>query len=425
LDQVGREAGDEPVRLDLGFFRPYLLTQPQHVQHVLRDNAANYVREGMMWKPFRRLVGNGIGGEGRGWEFSRKVLQPVFSGRSIAAITDEMGEAITEAVDDLERRNKPDRPVDAGREMTRFVQIAIIRVFFGNRISLNDADRLGDAIRTATLSLGSRMLLPFVPHAIPLPGDGPFMRAVRTVDEVMLPIIQEARRGPANGDDVISLLLRARSETGEPLTDRQIRDDVVSLFVAGSESTAVALTWLWVALDKNPQVATRLHEEVEGVVGGERPGRSHVRKLTYTKLVLQELMRVYSVGWIVPRTAAGDDVIAGIMIKKGATILISPYLTHRLATVWRDPDVFDPERFLPERVASRHRFSYLPFGVGPHQCLGSNFFMVEAQLIVAAMLTRFRPVLRSSTPIDPQVVLTLRPRQRVEIALRPSNGTSR
>jgi cytochrome P450 len=189
------------------------------------------------------------------------------------------------------------------------------------------------------------------------------------------------------------------------------------MFLAGTETTATALTWLWVTLDSRPDVAERLREEIDGVIGGAQPTRSHLPRLGYTKMVLQELLRVYPVGWIIPRTAVADDVIDGVRIKGGSTVLVSPYLTHRVEDVWERPEVFDPERFTPGR--SRHRFAYLAFGAGPHQCVGSLLYTVEAQLIVAAVLSRFRPVLHGSLPVEPQVGLTLRPRRRVEVVLRP------
>jgi cytochrome P450 len=418
IQEIGRESNGEIARVNLGLFRPYLVTRPEHVQHVLRDNAVNYPREGMMWKPLTRLVGQ-IAGEGPEWALNRGIFQALLSGPNIASVTEEMAATISEAVDQLGHRAAPGEPVDAVLEMTRIVQRAIIRVFFGNKISIAEADHLADAIRTATTSFGSRMLLPFVPHSVPLPGDRAFQRAVEAVDEVMMPLVRESRREAADGKDIVSMLLRARDENGKGLDDQQVRDGVVAMFVAGTETTATALTWLHVVLDARPDIAAKLYEEIDRVIGTDQPGRAHLPELRYTKMVIQELLRVYSIGWIIPRTAVADDVIDGVLIKGGATVLISPYLTHRLDSVWKDPQVFDPERFSPDRVGSRHRFSYLAFGAGAHQCVGTLFFTIEAQLVLATLLSRFRPVLQATSPIEPQVRLTLTPRQRVKIVLQP------
>jgi cytochrome P450 len=419
LETIGRQSGGRVSRLNWGVLRPYLVTHPDHIQHVLRKHSETYQREGMMWKPLRRLVGQGIGSDGPPWKVSRLLLQKVFSHRYISSITDQMAVVVNEAIDELGRRSQSAGPVDANAEMTRIVQRAVIKVFFGDRISLTDAERIGPAIQAATSSLGPRMLLPFVPHSVRLPGDAAFRRAVEAVDEVMLPLVRSAR-DDADGSDVVSLLLRARDEHGKGLDDRQIRNDLVAMFFAGTESTAAALTWLFVVLESHPHIAAKLSEEIERVVGAGPVSGAHVEELRYTKMVLQELLRVYSVGWIIPRTAAADDAIEGVRIRKGATILISPYLTHRLPDFWPDPHVFDPERFAPDEP--RHPFAYIPFGAGPHQCLGSHFFTIESQLIMAALLSRLHPKVHGSSTIKPKLALMLTPNQQVAVTLTPRNG---
>jgi cytochrome P450 len=192
------------------------------------------------------------------------------------------------------------------------------------------------------------------------------------------------------------------------------------MFAAGTESTALTLTWLWVVLDAHPDVATRMADEIGSVAGADRViGLAHLPRLTYTKMVLQELLRLYPVGWIMPRTAAADDVIGGVPIKAGETVLFSPYLMHRLDSLWERPHEFDPERFAPGRAAG-YGFSYVPFGAGPHTCLGSHFFMTEAQLIIAAVLSRYRPGLREGLSITPRALASIRPNRQVEMILRPA-----
>ena len=419
LEEIGRESGDAVVKLDLGLFRPYLVTNPKHVQHILLDNADNYVREGMIWRPIRRLLGDGIVFDGPTWQHRRKLIRPVLSAKNVDALIDRMAEAIAEAVDDLVHPSRAQQPIDACAEMTRIVHRAVIRVFFADTISTQDADKLARATAAAFTSLGPRMLLPFVPNSVPLPGDGTFRRAVRAVDEIMYPIVREARRNAADGSDIVSLLLRARDENGNGLDDRQVRDDFVAMFIGGTDTTSMALTWLWVVLDSYPDVADRLYAEIDRVVGSEKPGRIHLADLRYTKMVLQELVRLYPPVWILPRTAKADDTIDGVDIKAGSTVVVSPYVTHRMESYWERPDVFDPERFSPDAAEPRQRFSYLSFGGGPHQCLGTHFFTVEGQLIAATLLSRYRPVLRGSSPPEPQAAVSLRPRRRVDVVLRP------
>ncbi|GAA5182657.1 cytochrome P450 [Rugosimonospora acidiphila] len=422
LTDIGQRAGGSLVRVDLGLVRPYLVWRPEHVQHVLVDHADNYLRDGMMWKPLRRLIGHGLASGGPEWQPRRRLIQPMFSAHNIATLIDLMSETIAEAVAELDPVARTGRPVDACLTMTRIVNRAVIRAFFGDRISAPDADRLGQAIAVAFTSLGPRMLLPFVPDGVPVPGDRAFARAVRTVDDIMFPLVRQCREQGAGDSDIASLLCRATDENGGHLDDRQVRDDVVAMFVGGSETTAVALTWLWIVLDQRPDVAARLYEEIDGVVGSGTAGREHLGGLRYTGLVLQELLRLYPVGWIIPRTAARPDVIDGVRVRGGAPIIISPYLTHRSPRLWERPDEFDPERFAPDRRAGQHRFAYYPFSGGAHRCLGSHFFTVEAQLIVAALLARFRPARGESGPVAPRAAVNLRPNRPIDLVFAAKPG---
>lgn len=419
FERVGQRSAGGVVRWNLGLTRPYVVARPEHLQHVLRDNADNYVREGMLWKPIRRLFGDGIGTEGPTWAHRRGLLQPMFSAKNVTAHLHELAAAISEAVDGLDPYARSGQPINTQLEMTRIIHRALIHVFFGDAISSADAAKLGHAIDAAFVALGPRMLLPFVPHSVPLPGDAAFRRANRIVDDVLFPLIRDVRCRGAEGDDMISMLCRGRDEDSA-LTDQQVRDDAVSMFAGASETSAVALTWLWVVLDARPDIAAELYAEIDRVIGTDQPEPAHLAALPYTKMVLQELLRLHPVAWIIPRQASQDDVIDGVRIKAGSTVLASPYLAHRIEEFWEQPNVFDPHRFAPDQSQRRHRFAYLPFGGGPHQCLGSHFFTVEAQLIVATILSRFRPQRDGRSPVIAQAAATLRPKRKVQILLRPN-----
>jgi cytochrome P450 len=241
---------------------------------------------------------------------------------------------------------------------------------------------------------------------------------VRTVDEVIVPVVERARAAGGGAGDIVSLLASAKGPDGEALSSRQIRDDVVAMFVAGTETTALALTWLWVLLGQNPAAERTLRAEVAAVAGAGPVTRAHLPKLTYTRQVIDEVLRLYPTGWVIPRTARGDDELGGVRVKAGSTVFLSPYLTQRRAEAWADPETFDPGRFAPGRSSARHRFDYFPFGAGIHQCLGSHFFMVEAQLIVASLLGRFRPSIEDAAGVRPQASASLRPRGQVWMTLR-------
>ncbi|MFF4415312.1 cytochrome P450 [Streptosporangium sp. NPDC001559] len=419
LAEMGRRVKGEVVRLDLGLFRPYLVTHPDHVQQVLRAEWTGYRRDGMFWRPLRRMTGASVLGEDEPWESSRKVLQPLFTRRYIATLAGEMAKVITDCVSRLDAYATSGRSVDIMEEMSRIVNRAVIRVLFGDRITPEEGELLAPAYDTAATSINFRLLMPFMPYSVRVPGDRAFMRAVKTVDDVVFPVIRQARAERDDGHDVISALCRVGQEDGgAPLDDQQIRDNLVSVYGAASESTAMTLTWLWPLLEAHPHVAARLQEEIDRVVGAGPVAPEHLPELRYTGMVLQELLRLYPAGWIFPRMAARTAELGGTRIKAGAQVLISPYATHRLDAFWERPLDFDPERFAPGARDGAHRYSYFPFGGGPHQCLGKHLFHVEAPLIVAAVLSRFR-IQVAAGPYTPFPAASLRPRERVMVNLLP------
>ena len=427
-------AGGAVVRLGMGPFRPYLISHPDHVQHVLRGNPANYSRKGMFWRPLNRLLGDGILGDGPSWESSRKILQSLFTARYVDSLAGAIARSVDERVGELAKQAGAGATLDAAHEMAAIVNQSVVRVLFGERITRHDSERLITAYHAADAAVTFRLLMPFLPYGVRMPGDRVFMNAVATIDDVVFPVIRQARErvsgegrnGDAGtgGDDLVSALCRARDGSG-PADDLRIRDDLVSVYAAASETTATTLTWLWPMLDAHPDVAARLYDEIERVVGPGPALPSHVPKLRYTAMVLKEVMRLYPAGWLFPRMASGDDTIGGVRIKAGSMVLISPYATHRLESFWDGPLRFDPERFAPEAGHRRHRYAYFPFGGGPHQCIGQHLFSMDAPLMVAAIISRFRPELLSRGPFTPAPTALLRPRGTVELRLRPVELTSR
>ncbi|NBE83575.1 cytochrome P450 [Micromonospora rubida] len=416
----GERADGEVVRLNLGAFRPYLVTDPAHVQQVLGDRADNFGRagDGAFWGPLRRLFGDGILGDGPVWSDSRRILQPLFTARRVEALMGPMAETIADAVAELDAPARAGRPVDIGAEQARIVCHAMMRTFFGDRISVADALRVIEAQDAIATSVIPRVLAPFVPLALPMPGDRAFRNAARRIDEVLAPIVRSARG--ADGDDVIATLWRGTAGDGRPLDERQVRNDTVAMVAVTTETTVNVLTWLWPHLERSPEIAARLQEEIDGVVGGDRVGPEHLPRLRYTRMVLDELIRLYPVAWMAPRQVIRPAVLGGVRLDAGATLLISPLITQRLARYWDRPEVFDPDRFTPERARARDRYAFFPFGGGPHQCVGMHLFYLEAQLIVANLLSRYRMRVRSPRLPALQLAAALRTRDRVELDLRPA-----
>ncbi|WP_203998581.1 cytochrome P450 [Micromonospora lutea] len=421
LVDTGNASGGEVVRLGLGVSSPYLVTNPDHVRQVLQDRSANYPRgdDTALWRSVRKLVGDGILAEGDSWLASRRILAPLFRRGRIDALVAPMAEAIEGATGRLDEAAATGSVVDIGTELSRLVCAAIMRAFFDSRVSVDDALRIMAAQEAIVTSMAPRLLAPFAPWWIPMPGDRRFHRSVQTIDNILLPVLRAAVREPGDGDDVLSTLARAQRD-GQPLSERQMRDDLVSMVAVTTETSYVVLTWLWPVLANHPAVADRLYAEVDEVVGAGPVRAEHLSQLTYTQMVLDELLRLYPAGWIVPRRAMASDLLGGVRIEQGATVIVSPYATQRMTAYWgTTAESFDPERFAPgsaEADKSR-RHAYFPFGLGMHRCLGEHLFNVEALLIVATLVSKYRFALTDPTVPAPRVAASLRPRQRVELTL--------
>ncbi|MFU8850230.1 cytochrome P450 [Micromonospora sp. SL1-18] len=426
LVHFGDESGGEIVRLNLGTFRPYLVTHPEHLQQILRDRT-NYIRDGesMLWRPVRRAVGDAIlVTEGELWESSRDTLQPLFTAKRAEMLIDRMAVAIAEAVEALDEPARTGQAVDAVTLMSRIVCRATTRVLFGKKIPLPDALQIFMHLGTITRTMVPRMLAPGVPYWIPMPGDRAFRKAVEGIDALVLPIIRKERANPGDGDDIIATLCRPRAD-GSQASEEQIRSDVVAMFSTANETTIAVLSWLWPVLEAHPEVADRLYAEIDEVVGRGPVQRAHIPELRYSRMVLDEMLRLWPAGWTIPRTAVGEQVLGGVRIEAGATILISPYATQRMATFWDRPDVFDPERFSPDRPKRQYRYSYFPFGGGPHQCIGQHLFLLEAPIIMATLLSRFRFRLGQPADLTPRLGASLRPRPNtLTLLLREGSAVS-
>ncbi|MEO3928884.1 cytochrome P450 [Micromonosporaceae bacterium B7E4] len=411
LVDLGNRYSGEIVRLNLGTFHPYLVTHPDHLVQILRDTNS-YIRDGesLLWRPIRRAVGDAIlVTEGALWESSRETLQPLFTAKRVETLVDRMAEAIGEAADALDEPARTGEPVDVAALMSQIVCRATTRVLFGRKISVEDALQINVSLETITTTMIPRLLAPRVPYYIRMPGDRAFHDAVRRIDEVILPIIRKARREPDDGDDIIAALCRPRQDGTDP-GEAQIRGDVVAMFSTATETTIAVLSWLWPVLEAHPEVAARLYAEVDQVVGSGPVDRASLAELRYSRMVLDELLRLWPAGWMIPRTAVREQVLGGVRLEAGATILVSPYVTQRMEAFWERPEAFDPERFSPDRPKRQYRYSYFPFGGGPHQCIGQYLFLLEAPIIMATLLSRFRFRLGKAADLKPRLGASLKPR---------------
>jgi len=241
---------------------------------------------------------------------------------------------------------------------------------------------------------------------------------IQTLDAVVHRMIRQRRQRQVEREDLLSMLLEAQDEeTVEEMSQQQVRDEVLTLLLTGHETAANALTWVWYLLSQHPEVERRLYAELDEVLENQVPCIEHLARLPYTRKVIEETLRLYPPGAMLMRRAIATDMIGGYAIPAKSLVLLSPYVTHRHPDFWDQPEVFDPERFTPERVAARHRYAYFPFGGGPHLCIGKHFAMMEAQLVLAMIAQRYRLSLVPGQRIEPQWMITLRPRFGVKMRL--------
>jgi len=405
-------------------FRSLFLAHPEHIKHVLQDNARNYVK-GIVIAKLKVLIGEGLfTSEGDFWRRQRRLAQPAFHRDLLIGFVTTMTRTTATMLDRWEVRARTATPFDVAADMSALTLGIVGRALF-SRVLDGDADEVGQAL-TAALAIVNERAIRFLPSPLwwPSAANRRLRHSIAVLDRVVYDIVEARRRTDRQDADLLAMLLVARDEeTGAGMTDRQLRDEVMTFLLAGHETTAVALTWTWYLLDQNPAVAERLRAEVAAAIGTRTPTVEDLPRLRYVRMVIEEAMRLYPPVWGFMRQAIGPDEVGGFTIPKRSVVTISPYVTHRHPAFWDDPERFDPERFAPERVRSRPRFAYLPFSGGPRLCIGNEFALMEAQLVVAMTLQRYRLRLVPGTRVVPESRLTLRPRDGLPMVATGYSGT--
>jgi cytochrome P450 len=400
----------------------HLVTPPEGVQRVLVDNAANYRKDTRGQELLRDLLGDGIlTAQDESWRSQRRLAQPAFQRDRIAGFTDIMVRATREHLDSWEPRARSGEPFDLAAEMSRLTFRIVGLSLFGADLD-GFSDEVGRALGIALADRTARatsILDRLLGSHVPTPRNIRWKRAVRALDSVVERTIAERRRRPtADARDLYTLLAQARDDaTGEKMSDRLLRDQVLTILLAGHETTANALSWAWALLSTHPAVERRLRAEVESVLGGREPGFEDTANLRYTRAVVDETMRLYPPVWNIARSVVADDRVSGALIPGGSFVFLSPWITHRDPALWPNPEGFDPERFL-EPAPGRPRFAYFPFGGGARQCIGNTFALLEATIVLALVVQRYRVELVPGRPLEPEPLITLRPRDGVPVRIR-------
>ncbi len=404
---AARRFGDV-AHFKIGARHGYLITNPRDVRHVLQDNARNY-HKSPLYEKLRISIGNGLlTSEDDFWLRQRRIAQPAFSRQRMSGLAAVMSGAAREAVQRWEA-SRIAAPVDIADEMMRITRTVVLRALLGADLG-PFADRVDDAWKVMNEHIGESFWSWGMTDHLPTPRQRRFQRARAVLQAAVDHLIADRRRNPSDRGDLLSMLMTARDEeTGETMTDRQLRVEVTTFLLAGQETTSLVLTWTWFLLSEHPQARMRLDAELDAL-GGRPPELADLPNLPYTRMVIDEAMRLYPPAWGFSRQALGDDELGGYHLPRGWLAFVIPFVLHRLPAFWDDPDRFDPERFSPERASARPKFVYIPFGAGPRQCIGNHFALLEAQLVVATLAQRFRLRLVPGHRVEPWPLITLRPR---------------
>ncbi|MFP2925131.1 cytochrome P450 [Pyxidicoccus sp. 3LG] len=398
------------------------LVDPEHVRHVLVEHSGRYTK-GAGAQRLSAMLGNGLlTSEGDFWKRQRRLAQPAFHRERLVPMVQVMEEEGRRMLERWQARPDTSAPMDLAEEMARTTLSIASRALFSTQV-IGEANRVLPALTVAQQEVNGRVLslLP-LPLALPTPGNLAFMRARRTLDTVVFDIIARRRSGETTGQDLLAMLMEARdADTGEGMTDAQLRDELMTLFIAGYETTANALAWTWTLLAHHPEVEERARAEVAQVLGELVPGAEDIPRLRYLSQVLEESMRLHPPAWVLVRQALEEDELDGIRIPADPRLIIaiSPWVIHRQPNLWPDPERFDPDRFSPERSAGRPRLAYLPFGAGQRLCIGTHFAMMEMVLILAQVLRRYRLRRVPGWTPEQEPLVALRPRGGVPMYLEP------
>ncbi|MFI5929079.1 cytochrome P450 [Micromonospora sp. NPDC051543] len=417
MAEAARTYGDA-ARIVIGPKKLYYLNHPDFAKHVLADNSDNY-HKGLGLAQAKRALGDGLlTSEGEIWRKQRAAMKPVFQNRRIAQQAGAVAEEAGRLVERL-RSRRDGEPVEVMSEMTGLTLGVLGRTLLD--ADLGGFGSLGQSFATmqdqAMFEMTTNGL---VPMWVPLPHQLRFRRARRDLRRTVDKLVRD-RTGDADGDDALSrLIMSARQEADARVGQQRIYDELVTLLLAGHETTASTLGWTFHLLDRHPDVWQRLHEEAVSVLGDRPPVYEDLHRLTYTTMVLEEVMRLYPPVWMLSRIAQGEDEVGGWRIPAGVDVLICPYTLHRHPDFWADPERFDPERFAPERSAHRPRYAYLPFGAGPRFCVGNHLGMLEAAFVVAMVVRELRLVTEPGYRVVPEPMLSLRIRGGLPMRVLPA-----
>jgi cytochrome P450 len=400
-------------------FRNIFVNHPDLIEEVLVTHPRRYVK-GRVLRANRHVFGEGLlTSEGDFWLRQRRLAQPAFHRAQIASYAETMVRYTQRMLESW--RGGEERNVH--QEMMRLTLRIVGKTLFDADVA-RDAQDVGKSLELL-LELGAnfRRTL-FIPHWVPTPANLRIKREIRFIEGILYRIIGERRASGRDTGDLLSMLLHAQDEDGSRMTDKQLRDETITLFLAGHETTASSLSWTWWLLAQNPAVEAKLHGELDEVLGGRAPSLDDLPRLPYTGNVITESLRLYPPAWGLARVVIEDHELGGYPIRKGMGVAVAQWVVHRDTRWYDSPEEFRPERWENDFIKRIPRFAYFPFGGGPRQCIGNAFALMEATLILATIAQRYRLRLVPGHPVVPLASITLRPRYGVRVLLESRQSGS-
>jgi cytochrome P450 len=405
---------------DISFFRigpqeAFFVNHPDLIKDVLVTNNQNFMK-GLVLQRAKRLLGEGLlTSEGEFHRRQRRLAQPAFHRQRIASY----GEVMIDYATRTSERWRNGETLDISEEMMRLTLGIVGKTLFDADVESDSGD-VGEAM-TVVMALFDTLTMPFFEllSKLPLPQLRRFDAARAKLDRIIFSLVEDRRKSGVDRGDLLSMLLLAQDEEGDggQMTDQQLRDELMTIFLAGHETTANALTWTWYLLSQHPEVEAILHEEIDSVLSSRRPDSSDAAKLRYTEMVLAESMRLYPPAWGIGRLATVDCSLGGYFLPKKTLVVVSQYVMHRDARYYRQPLVFDPERWTAEARESRPAFAYFPFGGGPRRCIGEGFAWMEGLLLLATLAQKWQLRLVPNHPVALKPVVTLRPKHGMKMVV--------
>ena len=383
----------------------YQFNHPDHIHQILVKDAALFHKSPMFKRVTQDIIGNGLlTSDGDFHRRQRRLMQPAFHPRRIATYADVMVDYTGRMLDDWQNG----AVYDLHEAMMKLTMQIVAKTLFDADVS-KEADAIGQAITIGVETAGERITRAFqLPDWLPTAGNRQRRRSAQLLEETIMGMIDERRASGEDKGDLLSMLLLAQDEDdGRMMTDQQVRDEATTLFIAGHETTANALSWILYLLAQHPEVEAKLLDELETLLAGRPPTVDDLHRLRYTEMIVKESMRLYPPAWIISRFATEDVEVGDYTLKAGSIVLISQYVMHRHPDHWAEPECFIPERF--EDESRIHKYVYFPFGGGPRICIGNHFALMEATLVLATLMQRIQFALEPGQQIKPLPLITLRP----------------